>query len=154
MIRTNHLLLTLLLAATGACGVKQPADRSPATGETARIQVEATERAFAQTMADRDMEAFRGFLADEAVFFTGPQPLRGVEQVAGYWQRFYEAPQPPFSWEPDQVVVLESGALALSTGAVRDPEGRLISRFVSIWRQEAPGVWRIVFDRGEPLPNP
>jgi hypothetical protein len=29
--------------------------------------------------------------------------------------------------------------------------GKLISRFTSIWRQEAPGRWRIVFDNGEPV---
>lgn len=58
------------------------------------------------------------------------------------------AAAPPFSWEPDVVEVLESGTLALSSGPVLDPAGKLIGRFNSIWRREAPGVWRIVFDRG------
>jgi ketosteroid isomerase-like protein len=31
---------------------------------------------------------------------------------------------------------------------VYDPGGKLISRFSSIRRQEAPGRWRIVFDHG------
>ena len=42
------------------------------------------------------------------------------------------------------------GTLALSTGPVRNPAGQPIARFNSIWRQEAPGVWRIVFDKGQP----
>ena len=45
-------------------------------------QVLATERAFARTMADRDHEAFRSFLSDEAVFASEEKPLRGREQVA------------------------------------------------------------------------
>ncbi len=45
--------------------------------------------------------------------------------------------------------VLASGDLAQSTGPVFDPEGKRIATFKSIWRQEAPGVWRVVFDGGE-----
>lgn len=29
--------------------------------------------------------------------------------------------------------------------------GKIVSRFNSVWRQEAPGVWRVIFDRGEPV---
>lgn len=139
----------LLLACMGACTTLRPA-----TGDVARAQVQATERAFAKSMADRDFAGFRRFLSREAVFFTGPAPLRGSEAVAGFWMRYFNGPVAPFSWEPDEVQVLESGSLALSTGLVRDPKGKPIGRFASIWRQEEPGVWRIVFDRGEPAPAP
>lgn len=46
------------------------------------------------------------------------------------------------------MVVLDSGTLALSTGPVRDPKGKLVATYTSIWRLEAPGTWRIVFDKG------
>jgi ketosteroid isomerase-like protein len=111
-------------------------------------QVAATERAFARTMADRDHAAFVTFLADDTVFFTGPKPLRGKAQVAAGWKRFYERPDAPFSWEPADVEVLDSGTLAISSGPVRDAQGKLVGTFTSIWRQEAPGVWRVVFDKG------
>ena len=120
-----------------------------AAPEALRDQVMSTERAFAKTMADRDHAAFARFLADEAVFFGGKGPLRGKQAVADAWKPFYEKPAAPFSWEPDQVEVLASGTLALSTGPVRDPSGKLVGRFNSIWRQESAGVWRIVFDKGE-----
>jgi ketosteroid isomerase-like protein len=113
-------------------------------------QVFETERAFARTMAARDHAAFTTFLSDEAVFFSGETPLRGKEQVAAWWKRYYEGVEPPFSWEPEKVEVLGSGTLALSTGPVHDPGGKLIGTFTSIWRQEEPGRWRIVFDRGCP----
>jgi ketosteroid isomerase-like protein len=111
-------------------------------------QVADTERAFAKTMADRDHAAFVTLLSDETVFFTGPKPLHGRQEVADAWKRFYERPEAPFSWEPEQVEVLDSGTLALSSGPVRDPKGKLIATFTSIWRLEAPGVWRIIFDKG------
>ena len=111
-------------------------------------QVADTERAFAKTMADRNLAAFSSFLADDTVFFTSKQALRGKSQVTDFWKRFYEGPTPPFSWQPEIVEVLDSGDLALSFGPVRDPNGKHFANFTSIWRLEAPGTWRIIFDRG------
>ncbi len=107
-----------------------------------------TERAFARTMAERDHAAFVRFVSEEAVFFSGTKVLRGKQQVADAWKPYYQGPTAPFSWQPDQVEVLQSGALALSSGPVRDANGKLIATFSSVWRLEAPGVWRIVFDKG------
>jgi ketosteroid isomerase-like protein len=121
---------------------------APPTNAELKKQVADTERAFAATMKARDLAAFTSFLADETVFFMGAAPLHGKAAVANAWKRFYDMPAAPFSWEPDEVEVLASGTLAMSTGPVYDPSGKLISRFSSIWRQEAPGQWRIVFDRG------
>ncbi len=117
--------------------------------EALRQQVFATERAFARTMADRDIAAFVGYVSDEAVFFSGSGPLRGKTQIAAGWKRFFDKKDAPFSWEPAQVEVLDSGVLALSTGPVFDPAGKRIGTFTSIWRQEAPATWRIVLDKGE-----
>lgn len=112
--------------------------------------VAETERAFAKTMADRDHAAFVSFLSDEAVFFSEPQVLRGRQAVADGWKRLYQGEQAPFSWEPDRVEVLESGTLALSSGPVRDPQGKRIGTFNSIWRRDSGGAWKIVFDKGCP----
>jgi len=111
-------------------------------------QVADTERAFANTMAQRDFEGFVSFLADETIFFSGDAPLRGKEKVAEAWKSLYEKPDAPFSWEPDNVQVLDSGTLALSSGPVYDPQGRRVATFNSVWRLEPDGQWRIVFDKG------
>lgn len=117
-------------------------------------QVADTEQAFAQTMAKRDHAAFTSFLSSETVFFSGEKALRGKQQVADSWKRFYEKPEAPFSWKPETVEVLDSGTLALSSGPVYDPKGKLIARFTSIWRLEAPGKWRIIFDKGNDVCDP
>lgn len=135
-----------LLAA--ACATPPPPPQPRPDNAALQRQVADAERAFARTMAERDHAAFVTFLADDAVFFTGPKPLRGKAEVAAGWKRFYERPVAPFSWEPAEVEVLNDGTLALSSGPVRNPNGRLVATFTSIWRQEAPGVWRIVFDKG------
>jgi ketosteroid isomerase-like protein len=107
-----------------------------------------TERAFARTMADRDFLAFGKFLSADTVFQGGKVPLRGPDAVNAAWKKFFDGSQAPFSWEPDSVLVMSDGKLALSSGPVRDPQGKLVARFNSVWRQEAQGVWRIVLDMG------
>lgn len=112
-----------------------------------RQAVEATERAFAQTMADRNFPAFSAYIADDAVFFGQQQVLRGRDAVLARWRPLFDGAA-PFSWAPARVEVLGTGGLALSTGPVRDPAGVCIGSFTSIWRLEPQGHWRIVFDKG------
>ncbi len=148
-MRIYRVAAALLVAAAGLLS----AVPATATPEQARAQVWAAELAFARTMASRKLSAFGEFIADEAIFFSGPATLQGKAQVIEGWASFFTSADAPFSWEPDQVEVLASGTLALSTGPVRDPSGKIIARFNSIWRLEAPNVWRVVFDKGSP-PSP
>lgn len=150
------ILLAGGIAAAPACAAAPPAppppaQSSPTTVDVAalRSEVEATERAFAQTMAARDFAAFATFIAEDAVFIEDPEPLRGQAQVVEGWKVLYAKPEAPFSWEPERVEVLATGQLALSTGPVHDPHGKLIGTFTSIWRREPGGAWRIIFDRGD-----
>jgi len=137
------MLLLAVLVTAGCAGMAQKIPRAQAQRE-----VEATERAFAKTMADRDHAAFAGFLGEDAIFFGGKEPLRGKAQVAAGWKKYFEQSAAPFSWEPAQVEVLDSGLLALSTGPVRGADGKIIATFNSIWQRQPSGVWRIVFDKG------
>ena len=145
-IRRMHawLVASVCLALVGGCAMTSP------RADTALLQqqVADTERAFARTMADRNFAAFQTFLSADTIFFSGPRALRGKQAVADAWKPFYEKPDAPFSWKPEQVEVLESGTLALSTGPVFDPTGRNIATYTSIWRMEAAGMWRIIFDKG------
>ena len=43
---------------------------------------------------------------------------------------------------------LDSGSLAYSSGPVFDPKGKRVATFNSVWRREADGTWRVVFDKG------
>jgi len=137
-------LLALLLWAGHALAA------SAETNAELQGQVRDTEQAFAKTMADRDHAAFATFLSEEAVFFGATRVLRGRKEVAEDWKALFEGPRPPFSWEPTEVEVLASGTLALSSGPVRDPDGKRVGTFSSVWRREGDGRWRIVFDKGCP----
>ena len=132
-------LLALALLAPGL-GAQQDRD------SLAR-QVRESERAFAATMAARDLRAFGAFVSDEALFY-GRTVLRGRDSVVAGWARFFQGAAAPFSWEPASVEVLDSGTLALSSGPVRDSSGKVVGTFNSIWRLESDGRWRVLFDKG------
>jgi ketosteroid isomerase-like protein len=143
------LLLGIPTLIAGVAGRLRARGRSPSQSNA----VAEAERAFAASMAARDIKAFAARLADEAIFVggaTGPV-LRGKAAIVDGWRKFFEGPAAPFSWEPDLVEVLESGTLALSSGPVRDPAGTVIGRFNSVWRLENDGAWRVVFDKGSPV---
>ena len=146
-MRRSNLGTALTVASLVALGGCTAAPPQPDLLERQR-QVTETERGFAKTMADRDYAAFTAYISEQAVFLSGAEPLRGKEQVTAWWKRFFEKPEAPFSWSPERVEVLASGTLALSTGPVRDREGKPFARFSSIWRLEAPNTWRIIFDQG------
>jgi ketosteroid isomerase-like protein len=128
------------------------APAGPAAAETndeLREQVRRTETAFAKTMTDRDHAAFTKFLADDTIWL-GRTVMRGKAQVADSWKRFYEGKEAPFSWEPERVEVNDSGTLGISTGPVRDPAGKRVGTYNSIWRRGPDGKWMIIFDNGCP----
>jgi uncharacterized protein (TIGR02246 family) len=131
-----------VLVARPLCALDAAPDRE--------AQVRAAELAFAKTMADRDHKAFVSFIALDAVFLSQAGPLKGRQAVADGWKAYFATPAAPFSWEPERVAVTQDGRLAISTGPVRDPQGRRVGTFVSTWRLEADGRWRIVLDTGCP----
>ena len=142
----NMAFLNTALAILNACATAGPPQTTAILG--AEEAVRSTELAFAKAMADRDFDAFVSHLSADAVFFDGSKIQRGAAEVSAAWKPLFRDPQAPFSWSPDQVQVLASGDLALSTGPVIVKD-KMVGRFNSIWRLEAPHTWRIVFDKGE-----
>ncbi|MGA2551385.1 MAG: nuclear transport factor 2 family protein [Burkholderiaceae bacterium] len=138
-----YALVLVLAALSGCAGVSTPASRA-----REEAQVRATEAAFAKTMADRDSQAFAKYISAEAIFLSGKDATRDKEQIVKQWQGYFKSAQAPFSWQPETVQVLDSGGLAISSGPVFGPDGKRIATFSSIWREEAPGIWRIIFDNG------
>jgi len=140
-------VISLLLIMPGTLFAETPTAKEPHT------TVEETERAFANTMAQRDFEKFKSFISEDAIFFSGTTPLRGKQQIADAWEGFFKDPTAPFSWEPENVEVLDTGTLAWSTGPVYDPEGKVVATFNSVWQLNASHQWRIIFDKGNDVCN-
>jgi len=143
-MRPTLLACVLCLATLDAVAAPLPtaADLSAIAAD-----VKAAEIAFARTMADRKLDQFAEFVAEDAVF-NGTTPHIGRAAVVETWKQFFAKPDAPFSWAPDAVAPTADGRHAISTGLARDPAGNVISRFTSIWRKDGDGKWRVVADQG------
>lgn len=110
---------------------------------TPAAQIEAAERAFA---ADGAVMGIRGsflkHMADDAIVFD-PSPTNA--------KALYEAKsadgEPKLQWWPAWVVAAKSGDLGLSTGPWAI-DGQRGGWFATIWRKDADGAWRWVYDGG------
>jgi ketosteroid isomerase-like protein len=114
-------------------------------------EIISLENAFAKTMADRDFDAFAAFIADDAVFFSGSEPMRGKAAVLDDWRKYYEGEQAPFGWQAEVVEVNHQAGIALSNGPVFTASGELFARFNSVWQRQADGRWLVIFDKGTSL---
>lgn len=151
-VSTPTLLATLFAALPLAAAQPAPAPATPPAPAIAELEtsLRETERAFAATMAKRDLAGFASFLAEDTVF-VGGTVRRGKAAVVEGWSRFFEGKEAPFSWEPATAVVGASGTLGLTSGPVYDPDGTRSGTFTSTWRREKDGSWKIVLDSGCPL---
>ncbi|MCP4299750.1 MAG: DUF4440 domain-containing protein [Gammaproteobacteria bacterium] len=118
------------------------------------------EIAFSQSVENKDIDSFRSFIDIDARF-VGSSVDRGPDEISAAWRVFFSDDGPVIKWRPQIVEVLEEGALALTRGPYRmitkDPDGNAVEHwgtFNSIWRKNADGEWRVVFDAGNTSATP
>ena len=143
--RRNAILIGMAALPTASVAV---GGKVPASPDEARAQVRQAEQRFAASMAARDLKAFATFIAEDAVFIGGGNPLRGKAAVLAAWQGYFKAPEAPFSWQPEIVEVAASGTLGYSEGPVTSKDGTSTLRYFTTWQLQASGQWLVVFDNG------
>lgn len=123
-------------------------------------EVRCVEIAFAESVADSDVDAFRDLLHADARF-VGSRVARGRDDIVSAWAAFFGQDRPLLTWRPDIVEVLETGTLALSRGPYRlqvtDADGNVSEEwgtYNSVWQKQADGAWQIIFDAGSPAAEP
>lgn len=114
------------------------------------------ELSFADSVRRHDAAAFAEHVDPDAVFSVGSKtPLHGRTTIVERWAGLVSGKAGRLDWYPDRVTAANSGDLAWSTGPalfeVADGKGgttAMLSRFSSVWRRNADGEWRVVFDSG------
>ena len=133
----------------------------PRANDAALVEeVRCVEIAFAESVANSDIEAFRNLLHPDTRF-VGSGVVRGRDEIASAWQPLFDDDRPLLVWRPEIVEVLDSGVLALSRGPYRlqinDADGNVTfewGTYNSIWLKLPNGAWQIVFDAGSPAAEP
>ncbi len=135
------------------------AGAAPAVSEdlaAARAALVEAERAFSRLSQREGVRAaFLANLAEDAVLFR-PGPVPGREFIAA-------RPSPPveLTWWPVYVEVAASGDLGYTTGpyVLREtgsgPGGETqTGYYITVWRRQADGAWKVVADLGATTPAP
>lgn len=122
--------------------------------------VACREIGFSKSVEQRNIEAFKSFL-DADARFVSDAPLRGIEAIAEAWSVFMPEDGPRIKWRPQFVEVVAEGNLALTRGpyryTVKDENGaeqHFWGTFNSVWRKQADGGWKVLFDAGGPAAKP
>lgn len=116
------------------------------------LQVICAETGFSRAAERRDKAAFLEFVDADARFVTG-SIARGRAEIAAAWSGVFAADGPRMRWRPRVVEVTADGKLALSRGPYRSlrtdengEERAYWGHYISTWRLNADGRWRVVFD--------
>lgn len=100
--------------------------------------------------------AFVKYAAEDAMLFSSVEPPSGKEGIAKAWEG--ASPDRVLLWGPERDIGFASGGLAFTMGnAVNKPrEGKTgpesHSKYLTVWRLEADGNWRYIFDIGSARP--
>jgi len=145
--RLSPLLLCVSAGLLAAAAQPPPAD------DTALDSLIAAERGFAKSSAQTDTKtAFVAHLADDAVIFQ-PGPVNGLR----VWRA--RTPRPALlEWAPDFAEVSGAGDLGFTSGpwawsARRDAEPSAFGTFVTIWKKQHDGGWKVALDTGVTHPG-
>ena len=123
-------------------------------GDAIRAMVDA-ERKFCQTGQEKGTRAaFLAYLADDSIVFR-PGPVNGRE----FWTKRVENGL-DLIWEPTFAVMARSADFGYTTGPAKWKASKTETKplgygyFVSIWKKQKDGAWKVALDAGTETPEP
>jgi len=158
MIRRNAstILVGCLVFAVAQVRAQVPA----ANLQAAADQIVKSDAAFAQSVAEKNRDKFLSFIADVTTFSGGTaNELHGRDAVMRAWADFFAPDGPTLSWTPTKGEVIGAGDVGYTTGRSvfrqKGTDGKVTERrgqYVTVWKKQADGSWKVVFDTGSTLP--
>ena len=102
--------------------------------------------------------AFEFYLAEDALFLAnGGKPIVGRKPIA----EFFGGGESVLDWKPERAEVAKSGEIGWTWGnsvlKYKDKDGKQQTayyKYVSIWRKQKNGEWKLTVDIGNSSPAP
>ena len=151
----RYLLLVVLMAVIFAgCCQEEAMDI-----QTVRESLLKADRDFSAMSVQNGMyAAFDAYMDDSAtVYREGQHPFTGRDAIRPL---FPQEGGGTLEWEPFRAEAAESGDLGYTLGkwiytktAADGSESKLYGYYVSIWKKQADGSWKYVFDTGISAPK-
>jgi ketosteroid isomerase-like protein len=116
----------------------------------------AADRAFDAATAERKIDGFSSFLADNVATLRADQPvLRGKAALQQDWKALLENKSMSLRWQPISAEISKSGDLGYTVGSYTVTQtaekGSAIKgsgKYLTIWRLQKDGSWKVEFDTG------
>jgi len=148
-------LSLLLLFSTAVYGAKKT---SPEQDRQAIAKAEAD---FEKARAERGLEGWLSFFADDAADFVRGAPFTfSKDAMRQRLQKDFD-PADQLTWKPVKIDVAESGDLAYSLGTWqlkgKNPQGVDVTqtgKYITVWKKQKDGSWKVVADTGTVDPPP
>jgi ketosteroid isomerase-like protein len=154
-MRRSHSLLVALLVA--ACAPATPAfpDFDP---DAVRASLIAADEAFAAATAERGLEGWMAAFDSSAVQMDPDKPFTpGVAFIRAAMAPAFTDTTFRLTWQPTMAFASAAGDLGYTLGIwqsrhyTADGKGHISTgKYVTIWRKQADGSWKVVFDGGNP----
>lgn len=161
--RQAHRRVVVMVALTGlaACGPEATGRGEPVESSVLEAELMAADRAFNVATAESGVEGWASFFAEDAAMVqSGVGEIRGKEAIFATMAPYF-ALGARLSWDPLRAEVSADGTLGYTIGEYESesvgPDGEgVIGRgvYVSVWRREGDGSWRVVLDLGNPIDTP
>lgn len=128
--------------------------------DQAKNELMETDRAFSKMSLEEGYKiAFDFYMADEVIIYrSGIFPVSGRDAVN---ELLAKDPDAVLKWEPFYADIAKSRDLGYTLGSYEyintdslGNEQSYYGNYVSIWKKQADGSWKYVFDTGHPSPTP
>jgi len=144
------LILPALVASTLAYG--QTASPTPAKTSHAKVlekQLRDADLAFAKSTAERRIEGWMEFFADDAAIIREGKVLSGVQSIREFYTPVFANKDFTLTWVPTKAEVSKDGTLGYTYGDAEAKVGSQVSRgmYVTVWRRVG-NKWKVVLDLG------
>jgi ketosteroid isomerase-like protein len=118
----------------------------------------AADRAFDAATAERKIDGFSSFLADNVATLRADQPvLRGKAALQQDWKALLENKSMSLRWQPSSAEISKSGDLGYTVGSytitrMDEKVGAILGtgKYLTVWRMQKDGSWKVEFDTGVP----
>lgn len=123
-------------------------------GELENSLMEA-DRAFGRATAERGLDGWMSFFAEDAQANTHNGVLRGRAELRKYYSGMFSRREFSIRWTPLYAEASKDGSLGYTFGeaetSFRDEKGAVQKRpgrYVTIWRRQPGSSWKVVTDIG------
>lgn len=145
-----------VLASVALAQQPAPATQNPAAEE--RDLLLGLDRAFNTATAEKGIEGWVAYFAPNGSMLGATEPpVTGPEAIRKYMEAVFTEPESSLRWQPTRAEMLIPGVLGYTAGRFerrrKTPAGKhalLRGSYVTVWRKQADGSWKIILDTGHP----